>query len=245
MKIKSSNSLSGRRGNPASVRSPFYRLLSAVGRPFFRRASVFFFVLGPALLLFSCAAGGLKVSAQPGKYGARVIEGAHVIENVPFYPQKEHQCGPASLAEVMNYYGAKTTASAIAGDIYSKTARGTLDIDMPLYAGRAGFMARQYRGAPGDIRKEIDRGRPLVVFVDYGFWVYQQGHFMVVVGYDKDGIVAHTGATPFKHVAWREFLGPWKKTGFWSLLIIPKNAGSNTGSQIGPPKLTSQGGKTR
>ncbi len=203
---------------PLSVAAEFYLAARAFMRQEAIRAASLFLV--PALLLASCAATGLKVPAQS------VTDGARVLEKVPFYPQKEHQCGPSSLAEVLNYYGAKTDAAAIARAIYSRTARGTLDMDMPIYAVRAGFRARQYRGTVQDIRKEIAGGRPLVVFVDYGFWVYQRGHFMVVVGYDKDGVIVHTEDTPFKHVDWRSFLGTWKKTGYWTLLITPKESGS-------------------
>lgn len=181
--------------------------------------SVFFMV--PAAFLSSCASGRSKVSPE---ISPRAVNAGRVLRGVPFYPQKDYQCGPVSLAEVMNYYGAKTSPGRIARVIWSKTARGTLDIDMPLYPARAGFRAKQYRGSVRDLEKNIAHGRPLVVFVDYGFWVYQQGHFMVVVGYDRDGIIVHSGRTPFLHVPWDEFLGPWKKTGYWTLLITPKRA---------------------
>ena len=61
-----------------------------------------------------------------------------VVEDVPFYPQERYQCGPASLASVLNYLGVKVSPEEIASDIYSKTAKGTLDIDMVSYVlGRA------------------------------------------------------------------------------------------------------------
>ena len=170
--------------------------------------------LAAAALVSSCAPAAVKISPAASR--------ARVIKDVPFYPQGPDQCGPVSLAEVMNYYGAKTSPARIARRIWSKTARGTLDIDMPLYPARAGFRAVRYRGSVHNIERNIGRGRPLVVFVDYGFWVYHRGHFMVVVGYGNGGVIVHTGETPFARVPWDEFLGPWKKTGYWTLLITPK-----------------------
>ena len=196
------------------------------------------FVLVPALLLLSCAFFPVRearpASAGPDGLNKITPDGGRVLAKVPFYPQKKYQCGPAALAEVLNYYGAKTTPDTIARDIYSKTARGTLDLDMPFYANRAGFAASQYHGSASDIKREIDRGRPLIVLLDYGFWVYQHGHYMVVTGYDKKGIIAHTGERPFEHIAWGDFLPPWEKTGCWTLLIkkTPKKAPSAGGNEV-------------
>jgi hypothetical protein len=57
---------------------------------------------------------------------------AVLIEGVPFYAQEAHQCGPASLAGVLNFWGAGVTPEEIAKDIYSPTAGGTLDMDLVL-----------------------------------------------------------------------------------------------------------------
>ncbi len=78
------------------------------------------------LLLCSCAGD------------SHVLKGSQtrLIENVPFYPQTEYQCGPSSLAGVLNFWGVHVTPEVIAEEIYSKSARGTLNIDMVLYAQR-------------------------------------------------------------------------------------------------------------
>ncbi len=169
------------------------------------------------LLLSSCAAAG-----APENKDLRPVGAGEVLEKVPYYSQADHQCGPTAMAEVLDYYGSRVVPGSIASSIYSKTARGTLGIDMLIYAQRAGFRARQYSGSRRDMVKEIDRGRPLIVFVDYGFWVYQDGHFMVVAGYDENGPIVHSVNGPFEHIPWDVFMGPWKKTGYWTLLITKK-----------------------
>ncbi|MBI5212756.1 MAG: C39 family peptidase, partial [Nitrospirae bacterium] len=72
------------------------------------------------------------------------IEKTIRINKVPFYPQEDYQCGPASLAGVMNYWGVDIKPEDIAKEIYSSSARGTLDIDMFIYANKKGFHAQQY-----------------------------------------------------------------------------------------------------
>ena len=144
-----------------------------------------------------------------------------IIENVPFHTQTEYQCGPASLAGVLNYWGIKVTPEEIAGEIYSNSARGTLNIDMVLYAQRKGLKAIQYKGNIQDLRKNIDVGYPIIVFVDQGFSFYQANHFMVVIGYNENGVIANSGKDNEKFISEKDFVRSWKKTKFWTLLIRP------------------------
>ncbi|MDI7261638.1 MAG: C39 family peptidase [Thermodesulfobacteriota bacterium] len=145
-----------------------------------------------------------------------------LIENVPFFPQKAYQCGPASLAGVMNYWGVHATREDIAAEIYSRSAKGTLNLDMILYARGKGLRATHYKGFFEDIKSKIDLGYPVIVLVDLGFWVYQQNHFMVVVGYDENGIIANSGRERLKPISLKNFIKSWKKTNFWTLLVTPQ-----------------------
>jgi ABC-type bacteriocin/lantibiotic exporter with double-glycine peptidase domain len=145
-----------------------------------------------------------------------------IIENVPFHPQETYQCGPASLAGVLNYWKIPVSPEKIAAEIYSGGAKGTLNIDLVLYAERMGLKANSYEGNLEDVRGNIDSGRPLIVLVDYGFWVYQKNHFMVVVGYDENGIIANSGREQHQRIAQKDFLKVWERTKFWTLRITPK-----------------------
>lgn len=163
-------------------------------------------------LLLSCAA-----TPDPTEFGA-----SHIIASVPFYPQQEYQCGPASLAGALNYWGVSISPEDIAAEIYSEAAGGTLDIDMVLFAKRKGLEARQYQGSLDDIKRNVKRGYPIIVLVDQGFWLYQQNHFMVVVGYNEKEIVVNSGEEQLKSIRLKDFLRSWKKTKHWTLLITRK-----------------------
>jgi ABC-type bacteriocin/lantibiotic exporter with double-glycine peptidase domain len=147
---------------------------------------------------------------------------SQVIEGVPFYSQQKYQCGPASLAGVLNYWGVDISPEEIAAEVYSKSAKGTLDADMILYAKRKGLKAQHYKGSLEDIRGSIDSGYPLIVLVDYGFWVYQQNHFMVIVGCGEKGIIANSGKDHLKFIPSKGFLKPWERANFWTLRITPE-----------------------
>jgi predicted double-glycine peptidase len=164
-------------------------------------------------VLFLCAC-----SSAPVQKGTDEV----VVMDVPFFPQEEYQCGPASLAGVLRYWGSAVTVKEIAGDIFSRSARGTLTIDMLLYAERQGYTASQYAGSPEDLKAKVRAGYPLIVLVDYGFFVYRVDHFMVVIGYDDKGVVVNSGKSESKYVAMEDFLKSWKRTNNWTLWIKPK-----------------------
>lgn len=162
-------------------------------------------------MLFSCSHGSVQLNSNPV-----------LIDNVPFYPQDDYQCGPASLAGVMNYWGLNITPDEIAKAIYSESARGTLTIDMLIYTNKKGLYAVQYSGSWDDLKTKISNRYPLIVLVDYGFSVYQANHFMVVVGYNDDGVVVNSGRTEHMFIDKEKFLKAWERTNYWTLLIKQK-----------------------
>jgi ABC-type bacteriocin/lantibiotic exporter with double-glycine peptidase domain len=152
-------------------------------------------------------------------HGIRESSSNTIIKDVPFYSQESYQCGPASLAMVMNYLKVMVKPEEIADDIYSKSAHGTLNLDMVLYAQRKGLSALQYKGNMSDIHKNITDGTPLIVMVDYGFSFYEESHFMVIIGYNEYGIIVNSGKKKDHFIPEKEFLKAWEKTNYWTLLV--------------------------
>ena len=146
----------------------------------------------------------------------------HIIESVPFYPQDTYQSGPASLAGILNYWGVLVTPDDIAREIFSESARGTLTIDIVLYAQMRGLTATQYKGNMDDLKKNIDSDYPIIVLVDYGISLYQANHFMVVVGYNEHGVIVNSGKNKHEFISEKDFMKAWGKTKFWTLLIKPE-----------------------
>ncbi len=148
---------------------------------------------------------------------------SNIIKNIPFFPQEKYQCGPASLAGVLNYLGHNILPDTIAEDIYSEFTKGTLNIDMVLYAQKKGFITNQLRGNIKNIKSYIDEGHPVVVMVDYGFWVYKQNHFMVIIGYNEEGVIANSGLEEHKLIPFDEFEKIWGRAGYWTLVSYKKS----------------------
>jgi len=175
------------------------------------------------LLLFLLVVSGCtRGSARPVLEQKETYGHVHIIQGLPFYPQEDYQCGPSSLASVLNYWGSAVTPGDIAEDIYSPSARGTLNIDMALYAEARGLDASFYSGGLPDVKTKIEAGYPLIVLVDQGFSFYQVNHFMVLVGFSNDGLIVNSGREERKFIPTGEFLRSWERTKFWTLFIKKK-----------------------
>jgi ABC-type bacteriocin/lantibiotic exporter with double-glycine peptidase domain len=150
-------------------------------------------------------------------------ETRYYITDVPFFPQSKYQCGPASLASVLNYHGCRVTPEEIAEAIYEKRLKGTLNVDLFLFARRMGFNASAFKGSISDLKDSISKERPLIVFQDLGYPLLPVRHFSVVIGYDdaKGILVLHSGKRKNKLISYERFLRSWAKMDYWTLLILP------------------------
>ncbi|MCK5553438.1 MAG: PA2778 family cysteine peptidase [Deltaproteobacteria bacterium] len=187
---------------------------------------VLFLAMLVGLVSLHCAREDL-ISLEQGFHEDR--EFGHYITDVPFFPQSKYQCGPASLASVLNYYGCRVTPEEIAKAIYTKRLRGTLNIDLLLFAQGMGVYARAYRGDLTDLKNHISKDRPLIVFQDLGYPLLPIRHFSVVIGYDetKGILILHSGKRANKATPYKGFLRSWAKMDNWTLLILPKRGAGN------------------
>jgi len=177
-----------------------------------------------AALAFSLFIALLGCMARPGGMTSDLPAsiGSGKVKDVPFYSQLAFQCGPASLAGVLTFYGEDVTPDEVADAIFRKSIRGTVTIDMVLYARQKGFTARWYSGSVDDVRRSVDKGVPLIVMVDLGFANISNNHYMVVVGYSPEGVVVNSAKTREKLITWNHFLSRWDRTERWTLRIQSK-----------------------
>src|SRR3990172_3220648 len=103
---------------------------------------LFLFLLSLSTAALAPACGGQNFSELRSGIENR---GAY-IEGVPFYEQKEFDCGPSALAGVFAFWGKTVDLDRITASIYLPQLKGTLPVDMERYAGEMGFMARSSAG---------------------------------------------------------------------------------------------------
>ncbi len=145
------------------------------------------------------------------------------IEGVPFIRQDSQFCGPASLASVMTFYGVHEDQKKIGAAVYSEKLQGALITDLERYARQEGFETKSGQGTVDGVKTELDRGRPVIVLVDLGFWVVSKPHYLVVIGYDDEGFTAHDGYTPANRYPYARFSEIWGKMGNAYLLVYKRS----------------------
>lgn len=167
-------------------------------------------------LLLSGCAGSLPAGFTPPHTRA-------VLQDMPFHPQEDHQCGPAALAMVLNRLGDPVTPEDIARDIFRSDLRGTVSLDLALYPRTRGFTTRFFRGTEADVVSAANSGLPLLVMVDEGFGGIRLFHYMVVVGYEPQGVLVNSGRRREQPMSWEAFLTAWKGADNWALLVARKD----------------------
>ncbi len=178
-------------------------------------AGLFFF----ALLIFSggCALLPGKELPVPASAPARAR-----IAGVPFFPQEELQCGPASLAMVLNWSGIAVQPAELTPVLFSPGLGGSLQSALVGGARRHGRVAYPLSGPPA-LLAEVAAGHPVIVLVNLGFFWYPKWHYAVVIGYDgeEEEVILHSGRTANERLSARLFGNVWQRSGYWALVVLP------------------------
>lgn len=147
--------------------------------------------------------------------------GAEQIQGVPFFRQETHQCGQAALASVMGYHKKPVDMKRLFQETYNDSLKGSLLADLENYAKGLGFKTEAGRGTLQTIKDSILAEKPVIVLIDQGVWLAAKPHYIVVVGYDEKGFIAHDGSQPWVLFRYRKFEKNWEKMGKPFLIIHP------------------------
>lgn len=174
--------------------------------------------LVPALLLFlvGCA-GPSRLATQPAGLPSRAE-----LTATPFYPQTEHQCGPAALATVLGAAGHPVEPGALAAEVYLPGRQGTLQPELAAAVRARGLLA--YEVGPGldDILAEVAAGRPVLVLQRLGAGPWPGWHYAVVVGYDQNHgqVLLRSGTKQRLAMRASLFEATWERGGRWALVVL-------------------------
>jgi hypothetical protein len=180
------------------------------------------------MIIWSCVCGLLVLSGcattAPDKWrqAASNIPHQHKLTAVPFYPQKEYQCGPASLAMVLSWSGLQIGPDELTPQVYTVSLKGSLQPAMIAATRRQGRVAYPVSGA-NVLLQEIAAGHPVIVLQNLGLSWIPVWHYAVVIGYDfgADVIILHSGITRQKKTPVGTFENTWARGDHWGLLVLP------------------------
>lgn len=161
------------------------------------------------------------------------IDQLALINDVPFYPQKKYQCGPAALAMMLNYAGTRVTAEQLVPQVYIPERHGSLQIDMTATTRRYGHVPYQIRPELSDLFREINAGHPVLVLQNLGLSWMPTWHYAVVIGYDLNSsqMILHSGEQAEHRVSIKTFSRTWQRAQNWGLVITVANQVPATADQ--------------
>jgi peptidase C39-like protein/tetratricopeptide repeat protein len=142
------------------------------------------------------------------------------LADVPFFPQEDLWCGPASIAMVLAWSGLAVTQDDMARQVYTPGREGTLQTDLIAGARRNGRLAVEVRDLRGLVT-ELAAGNPVLVFQNLGLAMAPVWHYAVAYGYELEpaNLVLHSGLEPRHVTALGTFERTWARAGHWALVV--------------------------
>ena len=175
-------------------------------------------VLAALVAVAGCAGPRTEaLLADPG--GLPPVAG---VAAVPFHPQAEKACGPASLAMVLAWSGSPVPPTALASLVFTPGRDGSMPPDMIAAARREGRLAVRLHGLRA-VLAELAAGHPVVVLQNLGLEVRPVWHFAVAVGYDLPArrIILHSGLEERAAMPLDTFEHTWVRAGQWAVVVLP------------------------
>jgi len=172
------------------------------------------------MLLFACAAtpqSDSLVESIPAEL-SKPLE----LTEVPFFPQKEYQCGPAALATLLKHQDIEVDIEELTRRVYIPARKGSLQLELV-------SAARNYQLIPyiltteiDDVLREVKAGRPVLVLQNLGVSWYPKWHYAVIVGYDlqEKELILRSGEIERYRLNLYTFEHTWRRSKYWAMILL-------------------------
>jgi tetratricopeptide (TPR) repeat protein len=176
-----------------------------------------------AAILIGCLAGAC--ASDPFKDLPRQeLELAVAIEldETPFFPQRDYQCGPAALATILAGSGVGVRPDELISRVYIPARRGSLQPELLA-------TSREYQRIPyvippdfAALVAEVALGRPVLVLQNLGTKVFPQWHYAVVVGFSRERreVILRSGTDRRRVTGAGIFVRTWRRGGMWGVVAL-------------------------
>lgn len=177
------------------------------------RASPFFAV---ALLLAGCAADPFRAAPTAAHRGP--VE----LDDTPFFPQEDYQCGPAALATVLARSGVSVQPRELVPKVYLPERGGSLQPELLAASRDHGRLPYVITPDFPALLAEVEGGRPVLVLQNLGVSLIPAWHYAVVVGFSPEdsAIVLRSGVERRRVTDAGVFLRTWKRGGNWGVVLL-------------------------
>lgn len=145
------------------------------------------------------------------------------LQQVPFFPQKAYQCGPAALATMLNQRELRTTPEQLEPQVYLPERKGSLQLELVAAARSHGLLVYPLRPRLEDLLSELAAGNPVLLLQNLGNDWWPIWHFAVAVGYDREAntLLLRSGTEKRQSLNLRYFESTWARGERWAVLTLP------------------------
>jgi len=145
------------------------------------------------------------------------------LTEVPFFPQKKYYCGPAALAEVINFRGGNVHPDQIARQIYVPELKGSLQVEVVAAARQYDLLPVELDGRLESLLRELAAGNPVFVLQNLAIDLLPVWHYEVLIGYDFDArkMILRSGTNRRITRPFATFEKTWQRADYWALALVP------------------------
>lgn len=143
------------------------------------------------------------------------------ITSVPFYAQTEFQCGPATLAMVLNHQGVDTNVEQLIPQVFLPGRDGSVQPEMLSTVRRHERLAFPIRGTMDALLNHLAAGDPVVVMQNLSLPIYPMWHYAVAIGYDlpNETLILRSGEVERHTMSFSRFDATWARTERWGFVV--------------------------
>lgn len=171
-----------------------------------------------ALTLSGCATGPTL-----NQESLASLSSQQQLGEVPFYSQRDYQCGPATLAMMLEAGGQPVAVDTLIPQVFLPDREGSVQPEMLATARRQGLIPYVIAGDFNALLIELDAGNPVAVMQNLSLPVFPMWHYAVAIGYDVPGrqLTLHSGMEPARQVAFDRFDATWARSQRWAFVALP------------------------
>ncbi len=178
--------------------------------------------LGLGGLTLAALLGGCAVNPPIDLSELQSSVTAPVVLDVPFFPQEEHQCGPAALATVLVAAGVRTSPTELTPQVYLPGRQGSLQAELTAAVRRHGRIPWVLPAAPSALAAELEARRPVLVLQNLRVPSWPAWHYAVVTGMAPSAniFLMNSGKKRGLEISAPEFLRTWDWAHRWALVVL-------------------------
>lgn len=145
------------------------------------------------------------------------------LADTPFFPQTELQCGPATLATLLQAIGRPVSPADLTPQLFVPERGGSLQIEMLAAPRRHDALATRLPERLEAVLRELAAGHPVGVMQNLALDWIPMWHFAVLIGYDLDRgeAILRSGTTREQRLDLLTFERTWARARRWAFAVLP------------------------